>query len=86
MSAVEESRFEAADRGTWRVRSRTSGKRYWIEVGAGRIRCDCPDFRIRRASEGGHCKHIRDLAEHLGFEVLRQIQDKEKAFRSAKLD
>ncbi len=74
-------RIETADRGTFRVRSRTSGKRYWIEVGAKKIRCDCPDFRMRHERGGGHCKHIVDLAQHLGFEVLRRIQERSTAWR-----
>ena len=69
------------DRGTWRVRSRTSGKRYWIEVTPEKIRCDCPDFRMRHEKTGGHCKHIRQLAEHLGFQVLGQIQAKERLLK-----
>lgn len=76
--------FECRENGTFRIRSSTSGKKYWIKVTSEGVFCDCPDARMRRNGKTDVCKHIWGTEQEpgvlrlIGLTVILQLQKQDK--------
>lgn len=66
---VEMNHLHKAGKGPTIAFKSDSGKRYTIKYhdSIDRYSCSCPDWVIKRSTQGGDCKHIEDLKSQVGM-------------------
>lgn len=60
----------------FRVPSSDGKQEYLVDLAAneGAGRCDCSDYRCRKAAINGKCKHILECRDDLASRVIREFR------------